>query len=110
MLRYKTGQAMADGNKQNCDSHKPCDLNNPARQNPDSQPCVRKCFPLHSFLSQRKTTLPKQGQKQIKPTPVGIECFHFLELAFALDISTVAHRSVCLSPVAGRAHNFALSL
>ena len=50
------GQAVVDGNKQNCTSHKPCDLNNPAHQTLISR--VReKRFPLDSFLSQWKTTL-----------------------------------------------------
>ena len=43
------GQAMADGNKQN---HEPCDLNNPAHQNPGSQLCVRKMFSA-SFVPQQ---------------------------------------------------------
>ena len=45
--RGGAGQAMADRNKQNCTSHKPCGLN----KNPDSQPCVTKTFPA-SFVPQ----------------------------------------------------------
>ena len=37
--------------------HKPRDLKPPTHLYSDSQPCVRKTFPLLSFLSQRKTTL-----------------------------------------------------
>ena len=46
------GQAMADGNKQNCTSHKPCDLNNPTHQPRLPAVCEKNVFRfIHSSAS-----------------------------------------------------------
>ena len=58
LARYFTGGWLGHVRQsKNWTLHKPRDLKPPTHLYSDSQPCVRKTFPLLSFLSQRKTTL-----------------------------------------------------